>query len=128
MKLGLESTIKKGEYAGKTVADLVKISGKILALIKEGYDFDDEVLEAAHIKKSISGVKVYQRVGGLDCVQQQSKLPKDTVSIKQILSEISTIDKIGEYDNSSENTDSLNIGYENEVDTINIDNFDSENE
>lgn len=127
-KLTMESTFKKGKYANKSVADLVKIDGEIFSMIKNGYEFDDEVLEAAHIKRSVRDVKVYCRVGGGNCDPMPSALPKETASIKQILSDINTLDKIGEDVGDGENNESMPIDYENEVDTINIDNFDSEDE
>lgn len=127
-KLTMESTIKKGKYVNKSVADLVKIEGEIFSMIKNGYEFDDEVLDAAHIKKSIRDVKVYHRVGDGNCEPMTSVLPKETATIKQILSDINVLDKIGEDFSDEENGDSIPNGYENDVDTINIDNFDDEDE
>lgn len=127
-KLTMESTIKKGKYSNKSVADLVKIEGEIFSMIKNGYEFDDEVLDAAHIKKSIRDVKVYHRVGGGNCEPMTSVLPKETATIKQILSDINVLDKIGEDFSDEENGDSIPNGYENDVDTINIDTFDDEDE
>ena len=127
-KLTMESTFKKGKYANKSVADLVKIEGAIFSMIKNGYEFDDEVLDAVPIKKSIRDVKVYCRIGGENCELMTSVLPKETASIKQILSDINILDKIGEDFSDEENGDSISNGYENEVDIINIDNFDDEDE
>ena len=112
-KLTLESVIKKGKYAKKSVADLVKEKGVIFSMIKEGYEFDDEVLEKARIKKIISNVRTCCCVGGTDYSKiTNSNLPKDTASIKQILSELNTLDNIGG-DNDEESRD-----YDNEIDTI----------
>lgn len=53
-KLTLKSTIKSSKYGDKSIEELIKIKGAIFSMIKDGYDFDDEVLEAAHIRKQIS--------------------------------------------------------------------------
>lgn len=127
-KLTMESTLKKGKYANKSIADLVKIEGEIFSMIKNGYEFDDEVLEAAHIKRNIRDVKVYCCVGGGKCGSMPLVLPKETASMKQILSDINTLDNIGKYISDEDNVGATKMGYENEVNTINIDNFDSEYE
>lgn len=121
--LTMKSTLGKGKYMNQSVADLVKIDGQIFSMIKEGYVFDDEVLAAAHVKKSIRNVKVYNRIGG-DNVQNQKVLPKETASMKQILSEINNLGSF-EYDEEKENVDKYARTYENEIDTITIDNLDN---
>lgn len=50
-KLTMNYTFKKGKYANKTVGELTEIKGTIFSMIKEGYEFEDDVLAAAHIKK-----------------------------------------------------------------------------
>lgn len=127
-KLTLESTIKNGKYSNKRVADLVKIDGEIFSMVKNGYEFDDDVLEMAHIKRNIRDVKVYHCVGSDNCRSMTSALPKETASIKQILSDINTLVKICEDVADGKNEESKSIGYENEIDTINIDNFEGEDE
>ena len=127
-KLTMESTLKKGKYVDKRVADLVKIDGEIFSMIKNGYEFDDEVLEAAHIKRNVRDVNVYSRVCSGNCDPMHSALPKETASMKQILSDINTLDNIGENNSDYDNVYSTKMEYENELDTINLDNFNSEHE
>lgn len=127
-KLTMESTLKKGKYVDKRVADLVKIDGEIFSMIKNGYEFDDEVLEAAHIKRNVRDVKIYSRVGSGNCDPMHSALPKETASMKQILSDINTLDNIGENNSDYDNVYATKMEYENELDTINLDNFNSEHE
>lgn len=92
-KLTMESTIKNGKNSEISVSELVSIKGKIFSLIKEGYEFDDEVLAAAHISKHIRDEKVYCRIGNLH-MTNNSHLPKDTATTKQIISELNTINNL----------------------------------
>lgn len=103
--LTMESTVKSTKYGNKSVMELVDIKGVIFSMIKDGYQFDDEVLEAAHIKKEISNVRYYNRVGG-DSQDKLGNLPKETSSMKQILSELNTIDNgSGKFNSKSDNDD-----------------------
>lgn len=107
-KLTMNYTFKKGKYANKTVGELTEIKGTIFSMIKEGYEFEDDVLAAAHIKKNIRDQKIYLRVG--DCFESgktNKPLAVETASLKKILSELNTLDKVGE--NIEENDDSENI-------------------
>lgn len=125
--LSLDSTFKKGKYANKSVADLVGIKGQIFSMIKEGYVFDDEVLKAAHITKVIRDKKVYCRVGCLEPLKDTRMLLVETASMKQILSELNTLEAVG--DDVDDRDDSSNDGdYENDIDLITIDNFEDQDE
>lgn len=93
-KLTLNSKINKGEYAGKSVSELLKKKKQIFKMIKEGYEFDDEVLLAAHIRKTIKNVHSHCKVDKGEKKVEMKTLPKDTVSVKRILSELNTIDRI----------------------------------
>lgn len=125
--LSLDSTFKKGKYANKSVADLVGIKGQIFSMIKEGYVFDDEVLEAAHITKTIRDKKVYCSVGCFEHPKDTRVLPVETASMKQILSELNTLEAVG--DDVDDRDDSSNGNdYENDIDSITIDNFEDQDE
>lgn len=104
---------KNGKYANKTVGELTEIKGAIFSMIKEGYDFEDDVLAAAHIKKNIRDKKAFLMVG--NCVEDEKTnklLAVETVPLKQILSELNTLDNVGEdieYNNDLENKNVLEI-------------------
>ena len=59
IKLTMRDTIENGKYANKTVEEITKISGAIFSMIKDGYEFDDEVLAAAHISKMYSLIQTF---------------------------------------------------------------------
>lgn len=125
--LSLDSTLKKGKYANKSIADLVNIKGQIFSMIKEGYVFDDEVLKAAHITKVICDKNVHCSVTCLEHPKDMRVLPVDTASMKQILSELNTLEAVGDnVDDSDESSNSNN--YENYIDSLIIDNFDDQDE
>lgn len=118
--LNMDYTFTKGVYKNKKVSELVDIKGCIISLIKDGYYFDDEVLEAACIKKVIRDVKYIQGIERDAAVLKEVVLPKETASVKQILSEINTLNSIGnekEYEkDAAEETDN-----ENEDNEVNYD-------
>lgn len=120
-KLTLKSTIKSSTYGDKSIEELIKIKGAIFSMIKDGYDFDDEVLEAAHIRKQISNEKVYCRVGG-DNSSKKKKLPKDTQSIKQIIYELNMLENKFKCDNLSDDKDDA---WSKELNNVNIDDNDN---
>ena len=102
-KLTMNDTIKNGHYADKTVAEIAKISGAIFSMIKDGYEFDDEVLAAAHINRTTRD----ERVDFVVNLHKDSKcykpLPVETASMKQILAEMNTLDNIGTNNENSNN-------------------------
>lgn len=118
----MNSTIKNGKNDEIKVSDLVNIKGKIFSLIKEGYCFDDEVLNAAHITKVIRDKKVFCCVGGITPTDD-TKLPKETASTKQIISELNTIINTRE-----RGTDEEFSVYNNQIDKMSFDDVDKENE
>ncbi len=93
----MKNSIKSAKYGNKEISELVNVKGAIFSMIKDGYEFDDEVLEAAHIQKTISNVKCYCRVGG-ECKDNNGVLKKETQSIRQIISEMNTLDNYGKDD------------------------------
>lgn len=117
-KLTLESVIKHGKEGETSISEMVNVKGKIFSLIKEGYEFDDEVLEAAHITKIIRNEHTYCMVRDFNG-EKSKPLPKDSVSIKQIISELNTISKSPEKINDDDYS-----SFNNEIDTINFDNKD----
>ena len=88
-KLTMGDTIKNGAFANKTV------EGAIFSMIKDGYEFDDEVLKAAHIKKIIRDEKIDFVVNTNKDNNRSNPLPKETTSLKQILAELNTLDNFG---------------------------------
>lgn len=113
--LTMESTLKRGKYADKSVSELVNIPEQIFSMIKEGYYFDDEVLSAAHIKKTIRDEKIYNRVFPNFDSQFMKPLSVDTASVKQIISEMNNTTN---NENVSESTETF-TDYENDIDNIN---------
>ena len=119
-KLTMNDTIKNGIYEDKTVAEIAKISGAIFSMIKDGYEFDDEVLAAAHINKTIRD----ERVDFVVNIHKDNKcskpLPVETASMKQILAEIHTLDNIGNNNETSNNYV--------EIEDISANNFEESND
>ena len=58
IKLGMDDVINVGKNNKITVSELVPVKGEIFNLIKKGFEFDDEVLEKAHIKKIVRDEKI----------------------------------------------------------------------
>lgn len=83
------------------VSELVGIQGEIFKYIKKGFDFDDEVLEKAGIKKSIRDEKVVTVLVEHEKIKEKV-LPKDTESLKNILKSLNTLDNqpIDDFDNN----------------------------
>ena len=121
-KLTMESTIKNGKKSDMKVSDLVNIKGKIFSLIKEGYYFDDEVLKAAHITKTIREKKAYSCVRDITPTDH-TKLPKETASMKQILFDINTITKTRESGGDEEFS-----SYNNQIDSTSFDDIYKDND
>lgn len=120
--LTMNSTIKNGKNDEIKVSDLVNIKGKIFSLIKDGYCFDDEVLNAAHITKTIRDNKVFCCVGDIISTGN-TNLPKETASTKQIISELNTIINTRE----GRGDEDFSI-YNNQIDNMSFDDTYKENE
>lgn len=108
----MESTIKIGTKDEKKVSDLVKEKGRIFAMIKDGYIFDDDVLNAANITHVIRDVQIKNIITDKSS-EKNEKLRKDTVSAKQIISELNGFNKC-----SDEFKDDSCDNYENQIDNI----------
>lgn len=94
--LKLNDTIAAGEYKGKTVQEVIagareKPSRIIMSLLKKGLYFDDEVINAVGIKKTIRDVKFEHIVVDRE-KHEQKVLPKDRAKLSTILKDIHTID------------------------------------
>ena len=107
--LNLDSVLEtNGRYNGKTVRQIVENNrNEIMRLIKKGYNFGNDVLEAAHIKKSESA----HVISNVICEHEKKSgkvYEKDTATMKEILHDINTIDRIiddfkeGESENENE--------------------------
>ena len=83
-----DTVLQEGRYKGKTVQEVFdKNKDTIFKLIKKyGYSFDDEVLAAAHITKTVSNHRTYLEWEH-HSAENVKKLRKDTKSIEEILDE-----------------------------------------
>lgn len=89
MKLEINSTIDKGEYKGKKVSKILSDDKKcIFKLIKDGFDFSDEVLEQAGIKKSIYSVSTICSIVEHDKSELAKKLEVDTIDATTLINEL----------------------------------------
>lgn len=88
----LSDTIKIDKKTKVLVSELVKQKGEIFRLIKNGLRFDDEVLEEAHIKKTVKDSKT-ECIVAVHEKEKPQNLPKDTKNMKSILKSINTIDQ-----------------------------------
>ena len=74
-KLKLDNIIEDGKYKGKKVSELALNKKVIFELLKNGYNFDDEVLLQAGIKKTVRDIKTrtevvekrYKSISKRDC-------------------------------------------------------------
>ena len=103
-KLTLKDSIKIGKKQKITVEEIIDKKGEIFKYIKEGYEFDDEVLEKAHIKKNVKNTKIIS--GYISALKQKEKpLPKETESVKNILKSLNTIEEQNTNDDFFEQVD-----------------------
>lgn len=81
-------------YEEKTPAELIKKSGskEIFKLIKRGYMFDDEVLAAAHITKTIRDERTYWEITTRKPEKNRKELKKDTASYEEIMESLSYVE------------------------------------
>ena len=109
-KLKLTDKITFGKKQKVCVSDLVEIKGEIFRLIKEGYQFDDEVLEKAKIKKVVRNTKVTSEI--IRPKKTDSKVyPKETENIKSILKSINVLENIPSETDSFEESENINDDY-----------------
>ena len=89
--LTLKDSINVGKHKKKPISEIVE-EKKIFKYIKDGYEFADDVLEAAHIKKSVRDEKI-RTVFVEHKKRKHKEYQKDTESVKNILKSINTIDE-----------------------------------
>lgn len=91
-RLELTSRAPIGAYKKRLISEIVENKDKkeIFSFIREGYDVSDEVLEAVGIKKYVGEKKARSVI--VDHVKDDAVYDKDTVSVKKVLTEISTLD------------------------------------
>ena len=121
IKLTMRDTIENGKYANKTVEEITKISGAIFSMIKDGYEFDDEVLVAAQISKTIRDERTDFVVNIHKDDNSSKPLPVETASVKQILAELHTLDNIAAINENSDN-------YSEKLEVISANNFNETND
>ena len=117
----MRDTIKNGAFANKTVEEVTKIKGAIFSMIKDGYEFDDEVLKIAHISKTIRDERIDFVVNTNKGNKRSNPLPKETTSLKQILAELNTLDNFGTVKDNSNN-------YGEDIEDISANNFEESND
>lgn len=88
----MDDVISVGKNDKVMVSDLVEKKGEIFKLIKNGFLFDDEVLEKAHIKKIIRDVQFKNVVVMHEQEKNRNKYVKETESLKNILKSLNTLD------------------------------------
>lgn len=90
-KLGLNDKINIGKNKKVFVSEIATDKATIFKYIKKGYSFDDEVLQTAGIKKTISNKKTYNVI--VEHIDAEKKtFPKETASLKEILMSLHTIE------------------------------------
>ena len=120
-KLTMNDHIKSGAFANKIVEEVTKIKGAIFSMIKEGYEFDDEVLKAARIRKINKKEKIDFVVNTNKDNNRSNPLPKETTSLKQILAELNTLDNFGTVKDNNNN-------YGEDIEDISANNFEESND
>jgi len=88
----MDDVISVGKNDKVMVSDLVEKKGEIFKLIKNGFLFDDEVLEKAHIKKIIRDVQFKNVVVMHEQEKNKDKYVKESESLKTILKSLNTLE------------------------------------
>lgn len=92
--------------SNRKISDLVKEKGAIMSLIKSGYDFEDDVLKEAHIKRIIRESNTELTI--VDHEKDTKIYKKDTDNLKSILKSINTLsngDELTSFNENEELTD-----------------------
>lgn len=99
--LGLNDIIPSGKFNGKRVGDVLTANRKNIwhLIVNDKFDLDDDVLTAAHIKKTVSNVTVESVVLDRPHVKQQTLAKKDTKAMAdELIKELNVIENsVGEY-------------------------------
>lgn len=88
-KLKLDNIIEDGKYKGKKVSELALNKKVIFELLKNGYNFDDEVLLQAGIKKTVRDIRTRTEV--VEHKKDTKVYPKETASVAKIVKDLETI-------------------------------------
>ena len=98
-KLKLDNIIEDGRYKGKKVSELASNKKVIFELLKNGYNFDDEVLLQAGIKKTVRDIRTRTEV--VEHEKDTKVYPKETASISKILNDLETVVNQSQYYDSN---------------------------
>ena len=95
-------------FEDKTVREIINKTGNkdIWKLIKRGYSFSDEVLDACRITKTIRDEKYYCEFVSRKPVESTKKYKKDTASYEEIIESLSNVDMEDEETKPEETDDS----------------------
>lgn len=121
-KLTLNDTINIGKNKNVLISDLVHIKGEIFKYIKKGFDFDDEVLEKAGIKKTVRDFKTETVLVEHIKPKHIKVYPKETESLKNVLKSLHTL----EYMEDDDNTEDFSNNNEENIYTNNLTDLDNE--
>jgi len=98
-KLKLDNIIEDGKYKGKKVSELILNKKVIFELLKNGYNFDDEVLLQAGIKKIVRNIRTRTEV--VEHEKDTKVYPKEIASISKILKDLETVVNQSQYYDSN---------------------------
>lgn len=127
MKLGKESIINNDLFNNKQVIEIINDNKRnIFQLLKKGYEFDDEVLSLAGIKKNVKNVKTRNQIVEHDKDTKTYEI--DKTPLHKILKEISTIDSYSITDNLIKEIDDNEINEDDEIDDSEIINLENDGE
>lgn len=90
-KLGLTDHLNNSKNSKITVADILSKKGELFKYIKRGYEFKDDVLEKARIKKNVRDQKTITVVVTHEEDKTNKEYHKDTESLRNVLKSIHTI-------------------------------------
>lgn len=117
--LHLDSCINNSTFRNKTVKEiLVKNKRNIFNLIKEGYYFDDEVLQLAGISKRIKDISTTNQF--VEHIKDIKVYEVDKTPLHKILKELATIE--GYSDNYVCKDEEENSGEDEEIEESEQDN------
>lgn len=107
--LKLEDVFDRGRYEGKTVREVIeKDRKKIIALSKEGFYFDEEVLKFARFTRTVRDEKIIYEFVDKKPFVDKKKYTKDSIEkTKKFIQDLSVLD-----DNK------YNLDKEDEIDDI----------
>lgn len=82
-------------YEGKTVRDVIAEGNgnkEIFKLVKRGYRFDDDVLKACRISRTVRDEEVYWEIAKHSQAKPNKPLKKDTANYEEIVESLSHIE------------------------------------